>query len=149
VKVNDNMRANADWMIPGSGSHWSLLVVFLGRGDVQFWHFDSVKSIKNSRAAKDIMKKVSTILQSTYTPLSLNLVNAFTPQQKNGFDCGVHMLVAAKVFSTMTTTTRGKKLQDYENVILEFAKANPDFCGSLRQEIVGEIIRLATMGKQR
>jgi sentrin-specific protease 8 len=137
VPVNDNMRADSDWMIPGGGSHWSLLVVSMeANGATQFWHFDSVKSSGNIQAASDIMNKLSLVLDQPTT--TTKLIRAATPQQMNCYDCGVHMLAAAKVFASM----EGTKLADYERKMWEYSKQNPDFCRELRQTMVHVMIRL-------
>lgn len=78
MKVNDNMKANANWMTPGAGYHWSLLVILVESGGAQFWHFDSVKSSGNYQAAKDIANKFSLLLEKPTT--SPHLVDASTPQ---------------------------------------------------------------------
>ena len=52
IAVNDNMRLGANWMIPNSGNHWSLLaIVFEGGKAVAAWHFDSMQSSDNINAA--------------------------------------------------------------------------------------------------
>lgn len=89
---------------------------------------------------------MQSILIATYCSVLLSYIDFSTVacQQKNGFDCGVHLLAAAKVFCAMDVTSN-KQLQDFEMRMQEYAKQNPDFCSSLRQEIASEIIRIAAL----
>lgn len=132
IPVNDNMANDANWQIPSSGNHWSLLVITWSYGDENnttststskssssvpnFWHFDSMSRSGNHRAASHIMEKFNKYLFSkskSSLPYSSNhnddnnvpappvptLIEASCPKQWNGYDCGVHVLVAVKLFS--------------------------------------------------
>lgn len=139
IPVNDNMRADADWMIRGGGSHWSLLVVTMeAKVATNFWHFDSLKSSANVDAARDIRNKLLRLFDKPNT--GTKLTRAATTQQTNGYDCGIHMLAAAKVFASL----EGTRLADYEKAIRDHAKLNPDFCRNLRQTIAQSMIILAS-----
>lgn len=86
--VNDNPEAS----LPNGGSHWSLLVYFRPAGE--FVHHDSSGGM-NSPHAKALYRNVRHLVggggaEATY-------VEGFTPQQRNGYDCGVYVMAIAKV----------------------------------------------------
>ena len=182
IPVNDNMSTystsnNTIWQVSDSGSHWSLLVLevfcteerkkdnqnFL-TSTLRFWHFDSIRNSGNIQAAKDIAAKIclhvypkASIISALASDLSKVtegiLHQAETPQQQNGYDCGVHVLGAAKILSNyilMTTLTSDKtrdspcrRLQDLEECLRnEIGNDSQGFCSKLRQEISLEIRRL-------
>jgi sentrin-specific protease 8 len=159
VAVNDNMSAASNWQIPKSGNHWSLLVIDV-TGDeddeVQYWHFDSVSSSGNLRAAEDIAQKFRAHVypsgKAKSSETNLTVTSAETPQQENGYDCGVHVLGAAKVFSNLTDAdsigeSSMNSLKVLENSLKTAIGNNPsEFCGNLRTEIASEIQRLRRGG---
>lgn len=168
IPVNDAMRSSNDgnyYWSSHTGTHWSLLVVVVIRRNTnnaqqecrfEFWHFDSVANSGNSFAAQDIAKKLSKVLfpPPSHPPLSSTTNNvhknddhpvvlvheANTPQQKNGYDCGIYMLAATKLLSTSSLNDGFDNLQVQERKLRQFVKENPDFCKLLRQEIVQEIL---------
>ena len=78
---------NRDPCSPG-GSHWSLLI--LDNRDNVFYHFDSSRG-GNSSQAKALAGKLS-----KYRGIELNIKEVEVTQQKNGFDCGIHLLINAE-----------------------------------------------------
>ena len=78
---------NRDPCSPG-GSHWSLLI--LDNRDNVFYHFDSSRG-GNSSQAKALAGKLS-----QYRGIDLNIKEVEVTQQKNGFDCGIHLLINAE-----------------------------------------------------
>ena len=78
---------NRDPCSPG-GSHWSLLI--LDNRDNVFYHFDSSRG-GNSSQAKALAGKLS-----QYRGIELNIKEVEVTQQKNGFDCGIHLLINAE-----------------------------------------------------
>eukprot|EP00980_Cylindrotheca_fusiformis_P002137 scaffold481_cov208-Cylindrotheca_fusiformis.AAC.3 len=119
IPVNDTMRTDANWMVPGGGTHWSLLlIVRVGGGGegskptessnsnttmpmtTNFWHFDSVQNSGNIHAAQDIAQNAA------------------------------------------TTTT----LADYEQALREFSKP---FCRGLRQAIAVDMLRLGLKARKK
>ena len=78
---------NRDPCSPG-GSHWSLLI--LDNRDNVFYHFDSSRG-GNSSQAKALAGKLS-----KYRGIDLNIKEVEVTQQKNGFDCGIHLLINAE-----------------------------------------------------
>jgi sentrin-specific protease 8 len=169
LPVNDNMALSSNWKLPKSGSHWSLLVVMVMiQGDeeektVEFWHFDSVRNSGNRQAAQDIADKMGQHIfvcpqedpssNSSSSTSSSPVIHrsrpsilhaASTPPQSNGYDCGIHVLATAQLFSSMTmTTTTDSRLEAYESKLRNYVHETPDFCQTLRTSIANDILRLA------
>lgn len=80
--INDHDQNSA------GGSHWSLLV--FSRPESKFFHFDSNGS--NYRAAKDFVTHIESNL---FRGKKLIIKAADCLQQKNGYDCGIHVLCNA------------------------------------------------------
>ena len=78
---------NPDPGCPG-GTHWSLLI--LDNRDNVFYHLDSSRG-GNSGQAKALAGKIS-----KYKGIQLNMREVGVTQQKNGFDCGIHLIVNAE-----------------------------------------------------
>ena len=171
IAVNDKMSRTSsspfsfhdDWQVSGGGNHWSLLVIQVKGGtstkkrkttgesskpqSIEFWHFDSVHNSGNLRAAQDIASKLSEHVYpgaSILTQSTEGMVQqAKTPQQENGYDCGVHVLAAAKILSKSLFTNPSSDILDLEQSLRQEMGANPqDFCSNLRREISSEIRRL-------
>lgn len=89
---------NDDSMVAGGGGHWSLLV-FRRRaascGAPRFEHYDSMEQA-NAPSAKLIMSACAPLLFDK-APARLQLVRMTSPQQENGFDCGVYALAVAEL----------------------------------------------------
>ena len=147
VPINDNHAKSSDWTRPGSGMHWSLLLVCVSKKKrqtksmdekddktqpdhnkssfypssssssssgvaVKFYHFDSSKFSGNIRAAQDVAQQFYDDIYC-HSPFreghgsSVKVVPLPTPQQTNGYDCGVHVLGAADVFLSLLTGASG------------------------------------------
>jgi sentrin-specific protease 8 len=146
IAVSDNMAVGSDYQTPRiGGNHWTLLVVCLVKADVQFLHFDSMKGSGNSLAAGHIARKIARYVypnESGSVRSKTTTQAAKTPQQANGYDCGVHVLGAAKMFVNQSATN---SLGDYEEALHTSVGGNAmKFCADLRQEIVSEIRRLSS-----
>jgi Ulp1 family protease len=169
IPINDTMAiTSASWQKPGCGTHWSLLVVMLvatpankggentagegaGRSEkerkiISYWHFDSVSGSHNDSAAHDVAHKLhqyvfsSASSSSSSSSLPPKVMPARTPQQTNGYDCGIHMLTAAQQSAPLTSSN----LSDYETTLSDYiSTAGPIFCETLRTTIAEEILRLA------
>lgn len=97
IPVNNNERFG------GESSHWSLLVYH--RATHSFEHFDS-SSDCNTRAAKRIMSTFEKMLWlcagsseagANAVADAVTFVNVRdAPQQRNGYDCGMYVLVVAE-----------------------------------------------------
>ena len=167
IAVNDKMSAHSSsynnaWQVSGNGSHWSLLVIeTVSMKNLRFWHFDSVHNSGNIQAAEDIAAKLCLYVYPDAliaTKSHEKLVRqAETPKQVNGYDCGVHVLGAARIFSKYactimptsdrdnsgTSESSDRRLQDLEKCLRhEVGDDSQDFCSKLRHEISSEIRRL-------
>ena len=80
--VNDNPDVEA----AGGGSHWSLLAY--SAADATFRHYDSCAR-SNRGAARRVFEAAC--------PPGSQLVEQPTPQQRNGYDCGVYVLALARL----------------------------------------------------
>ncbi|GLE02593.1 hypothetical protein PINS_up011434 [Pythium insidiosum] len=93
IPVNDNESFG------GGSTHWSLLVYH--RAEKEFMHFDSSAG-HNAAAANRVCKAFLRVLQATGitdAPMwSHDLVQAMPdmPQQRNRYDCGMYVLLAAE-----------------------------------------------------
>jgi sentrin-specific protease 8 len=154
VPINDNM-GSSHWQTPGLGSHWSLLVVILPLAKVssRFFHFDSVVG-SNRGAAQAVACKLYQAIQLAKQWSNFNeqggtlettvLMDECTaPQQKNGFDCGMHVLANAEVL-------RGDDVDDYEeNGPGRLAERDPCFPEHLRSRIAQDIRQLASLAASK
>lgn len=141
IPVNDTMTLGSNaWQLPKSGSHWSLVVAtILAQGMVEFWHFDSVRNSGNQQAAQDIADKMGQHIYSLTGRVKVR--DASTPSQKNGYDCGIHVLATAQLFSFMGETD--DRLEIFESKLQIFVQETPDFCRTLRKSISNDILRLS------
>jgi sentrin-specific protease 8 len=69
------------------GVHWSLLCFYRQQGADAFYHFDSLAGI-NKLPAERLAKRVAPLLATRVT----SVVHAPTPQQQNGYDCGMYTI---------------------------------------------------------
>lgn len=76
------------------GSHWSLLVY--SRLLNIFFHYDSLNG-SNARVAKKVAERIYQFLS---VPIGARFVEAETPQQSNGYDCGMYVLKITKSLAT-------------------------------------------------
>lgn len=92
---------NEDAASAGGGSHWSLLV-FRRRTGVddaagRFEHYDSCSNA-NGPNARNVMAAIAPLLFPTgMQPQRMQLVRMTTPQQANGYDCGVYTLAISEI----------------------------------------------------
>jgi sentrin-specific protease 8 len=129
IPINDGHAPSSHWSQPGRGSHWSLLVI--KNTDGIYWHLDSVSGC-NRAAAYAVAEKCQQILG--HCARSSSIVDVETPQQDNGYDCGLHALCAAELVS------------ECENVAaMEFAlmkQVCKGFGKEMRQRVLEEAKRL-------
>ncbi|KAL3905652.1 MAG: hypothetical protein SGILL_009593 [Bacillariaceae sp.] len=152
IAVSDNMAKGSDYQTPGLGSHWSLLVTRVSLGGVEYYHFDSMKKSGNFVAAQDIAVKLSRYvypdvkLETKRSNSSSSATNPIvqacaTPYQANGYDCGVHVLGAAKIFANIPPETPTEAL---EQALKQGMGDDPSkYCAALRQEIASAIREVA------
>jgi len=137
IPISDDMVPSSHWNIPGRGTHWSLLVLILGK---QAYHFDSIPDSGNTAAACAVAQKFFRLLESLgliHIP-SVSIRECPCPKQKNGYDCGLHLLLAAEVLvrGDCEETQVGKRLN-------ELFEANPDACTDLRRSIAADVVTQA------
>lgn len=95
VPINDN---NGDGhMRCGGGNHWSLLVVVVLDRECVFYHFDSSAGF-NSGASTIVAAKIRRTIEIGFGALTTfrKVSQCKTPQQNNGYDCGIHTIMAAE-----------------------------------------------------
>jgi Ulp1 family protease len=134
-------------------------------------HFDSIRNSRNIRAAKDIAKKIMLHAYSDDNNRRKRnsdsnshsdkpkVIQVKTPQQLNGYDCGVHVLGAAKILSSSTTASlmiysnndnnsdsmNSASLNSLEESLQQGVGNNSfDFCSKFRDEISSEILHLSS-----
>lgn len=135
IPVNDSMVQSTAWHTEG-GSHWSLLLITKkSNREMQFWHFDSMENSGNIRAADNIATKLGSSCFGIESPA---VIQANTPLQSNGYDCGVHMLAAVQTFAAMEEVD----LKSHEDRLRLEMNDAPGFCIAIRNNITNEIIRL-------
>jgi len=88
------------------GSHWSLLVFDLDKHC--FNHFDSSSGSGNRHHAEQVANIVKPFTSLTQE-LKVSVLETPCSQQKNGYDCGVHVLLNAE--AVCRRAFRGEELQ--------------------------------------
>jgi Ulp1 family protease len=151
VPINDALGTN-QWNQPGQGRHWSLLVILTdeARGNIAtYYHLDSAAGGANTRAAEQVMRhchKHSLVSRTTSNKYDPILQTIPVPQQSNGHDCGLHVLVAAHVIvetfhedDGLTSEVLGQRIQQH---------VQTESMGAMRQRIAS-IIRALSSGTTR
>lgn len=120
--ISDGHVPSEQWQ-RRSGTHWSLLIIEEQcNGDsTHFYHWDSVRG-SNDRAAQAVAGKFAAILQHNATP---TVVTCASPQQNNGYDCGLHVLAAAE-FLTPLESLDSKSLLGLNTNLLELRRQLAD-----------------------
>ncbi|CAN6863018.1 unnamed protein product, partial [Brassica oleracea] len=130
LPVNDNLNVE----LAEGGLHWILLVYY--KETNSFFHHDYFMGA-NQWNARQLYKAVS--------PFVSDGDAAFrecgdTPQQKNGYDCGVHLLAIAQVICKWFSSG-GMKNRD-ELWLSDVKETVPNVVNNFREEILGLIRRL-------
>ena len=161
LPINDNNGAGADaFQRPGGGIHWSMLAVILLESNscksgenldfkIDFCaHFDSSGHC-NEGAAKAVATKLSRAIDSNCHSNSQDVVRCSTPQQNNGYDCGIFTLGFAEALSSETHIWAGTPVSgvigDMEEAVKSFIAANggAGFSKNMRSRIANDIRGLA------
>jgi Ulp1 family protease len=66
-------------------------------------------SLSNDRTAKEIQRKIQTVFQE-----NIHLINSRCPQQINGFDCGLYVIVIVEEFCRFVNEYLLEKLNEKE-----------------------------------
>ncbi|KAL0735214.1 hypothetical protein Bca4012_011424 [Brassica carinata] len=131
LPVNDNL----DVELAGGGLHWSLLVYHKEANS--FFHHDSFMG-SNRWSARQLYQAVSPFVSDGDAAAYRECSD--TPQQKNGYDCGVYLLATAQVICKWFSSGGMKNLD--ELWLGDVKKNVPDVVNHLREEILGLIKRL-------
>ncbi|KAL9645616.1 hypothetical protein ABK040_000678 [Willaertia magna] len=113
IPINDNTDINA----VSGGSHWSLVV--FDRDTKVFYYFDSGSNM-NKKAALNTVKKMSPFFGEGLSNPTFEVMKS--PQQNNGFDCGVYVLAMADFIA-------GKGMNNISTEI------TPSVVSNLRKEV--------------
>eukprot|EP00249_Psilotum_nudum_P013264 c24247_g1_i2 orf=110-787(+) len=135
INNNENMD------IAGGGSHWSLLV-YHRRNNV-YEHFDSMSGI-NWRHANALVSVIKSFMGCTAA--SAVITEAFTPQQENGYDCGVYVMAIAESICKAFQ----QKGENYKKGLTAFLKAQvtSDSVCKMRHSTKELILSLANTGRR-
>ncbi|XP_010520333.1 PREDICTED: NEDD8-specific protease 1 [Tarenaya hassleriana] len=128
--VNDNTHVG----LAEGGTHWSSLVFY--RGANTFFHHDSNRG-SNKQFARQLYKVVAPFLSGE--DAMFREFSAETPQQSNGYDCGIFVLAVARIicqwFETAGTKNRDELwLSDVKEIV-------PGLVTHLREEVLVLITR--------
>lgn len=136
IPVNNNTDAD----MPNGGSHWSLLVFrrqIKGDGGCRFEHYDSCTGANNSLARNIAGKLVHTLAPKSKG--TIRVVHMRTPQQVNGFDCGMYVLAIGAILCKAFDA--GNK----SSVSLDLEAVSPRFIESERKALFNELIQCLTL----
>ncbi|KAK1324637.1 NEDD8-specific protease 1 [Acorus calamus] len=127
--VNDNSDVN----LAQGGTHWSLLAY--SKNLNTFVHHDSCSEL-NTEDAKKLYQAVRTSVAST-----ARFEVAFTPQQKNSYDCGVYVMAIARAICAWHESETIDKGEDWFSTLTEI---NASTVSCVRKEILEQIQMLMT-----
>jgi len=133
IPISDQFGASrSTFARPGGGSHWSLLLWTINSTKETmndgFYHFDS-SSGYNAMAAQAVADKVHKVLcygESSIMPsktdngaannaMRMEVVECITPQQGNGYDCGVFACGFAEALSSCASLSSSDDTIENEN----------------------------------
>ncbi|KAE8900434.1 hypothetical protein PF005_g21963 [Phytophthora fragariae] len=126
----------------GNSSHWSLLLF----ADGEFRHFDSSAG-HNQHAARRVAKSFELLLKATGRHDGEGAADRVeevpdAPQQQNGYDCGMYVLVLAEYFCRRhvnQAATEAATLQEYATPerVTELRLQMPKLVAELQQTEAG------------
>ena len=163
IPISDQFGASRTaFTKPGGGLHWSLLLweintLYYEVGNdgfnavvgVGFHHFDSSQGI-NAQAAQAVAKKLHCVLCTNMSKEKdgvadvVEVLECKTPQQENGYDCGVLTLGFSEALAT--SDDYGFVKAQYENCLqseFEEKGGHAAFALGLRKRIGDEIRQLS------
>lgn len=126
--VNDN----DDVSVAEGGSHWSLLAYY--RAANVFVHHDSNAQMNKSYATR-LFKSVVGYIDSSSSAKYLDCIG--TPQQTNGYDCGLYVTATASTICCWYESSENKDATD-----LWFSAVKEQVTPSVVSEMRKEILRL-------
>jgi Ulp1 family protease len=141
VPINDQFnQSRTVFTRPGGGSHWSLLLwtIILDPHKLPtstFYHFDS-SSGYNASAAASVARKLLKVLHSHPNDATIvaDVTECKTPQQNNGYDCGLCLLGFAEALLNQDPSLSQER---YEAALEEYASGEKGetFASILRKQI--------------
>ncbi|KAN0006767.1 hypothetical protein ACTFIU_004958 [Dictyostelium citrinum] len=145
---------NRDPNVIGGGSHWSLLIFI--KSINKFIYYDSINRF-NSDDATFIISKFKFLLSSPpkhNNNLKEFLINEKTPQQQNGYDCGLYVLsIIEELLKLIIKENENLKSENnkisYKDLLLSeftndllFKEISPNYIKGKRIEILNTILKL-------
>lgn len=128
IPINNGHAPSNTWH-KQRGTHWSLLVIVRNdHGLVRYLHFDSVSG-SNACTAQAVAEKFTRIFKPQSNVV---VVECKTPQQSNGYDCGLHVVASAQVLATMDDVNEDSLNEIQQTDMLE-----------LRKTLAAEAVKLA------
>jgi Ulp1 family protease len=119
-------------------THWSLLLVNVSKQ--RFFHFDSCGNINKQASLAIAAKIVDLCCFEATTSISVDQVVEF-PQQENGSDCGVYLLLGAKILCENLNILLDDNIPSL--VGLFNAKITPSEALACRRNVKKDILALA------
>lgn len=138
--VNNNENVE----LAEGGSHWSLLVYYKEANS--FFHHDSFMGV-NRWNAKQLFKAISPFVSDDGDEAAAYRECSDTPQQKNGYDCGVYALAVAKVICQWFSSEGMKNRDDLWFTGVK--ETVPDLVKHLRQDILELIKKLMSVSASK
>ena len=156
VPINDQFnQSRVAFSRPGGGSHWSLLLWTInnrsedfGQFGSNFYHFDSSNGYNASAAicvSQKLMKVLHCNVPSAKAEISATVIECKTPQQNNGYDCGVFLLGFSQVLSSNDLNKNLFSKQEFEHALDKYASGT-HFASDLRKTIANDIRTLVSNG---
>lgn len=164
IPISDQFGASrATFTRPGGGNHWSLLLWeintlyyeakdgFSALVGVGFHHFDSSSGF-NESAAKAVANKLHKVMCASMSKDDgvadvVEVLECQTPQQNNGYDCGVFALGFTDALSS--SNDYGFMKEQHESLLQSHCEeegGQGDFALGLRKQIGDDIRGLAGEG---
>ena len=167
VPVNDNNGSGFGVAASNcfDGNHWSFLlaVISIDNGRQRFFHFDSSAGY-NHLTARKVSNRIRDIViigsngrtsnVDTGAGAGADFIECRSPQQNNGYDCGLHTLVTADAISeylnavefmignnTIALKTCMEKALD--NFVAKFGGTNSDIGKKKRRQLAASITAIA------
>lgn len=130
---------NEDFTLAEGGSHWSLLVFY--REANVFVHHDSFRG-SNRLYGRRLYKSVALFAASSDSQTRY-LEQECSPQQQNGYDCGLFVIAIARVLCSCYTSGETVDSHDLWLSVLK-QQVIPSAVSKMRSEILGLIKGLMT-----
>ena len=127
---------NNDVSVAEGGSHWSLLAYY--RSGNVFMHHDSNGQM-NKRHAMRLFKSVVGYIGSSSSACNAKYLECIgTPQQVNGYDCGLYVTATARTICCCYESSENKDATDlWFSAVKE--QVTPSVVSEMRKEILGVI----------